>query len=99
MGGAKMRDPAREEQRGFHYIAGTEAAGAEEVARMIQGHECHDEAAQDVYGNDPCRSGGARGNTSCRRNWRGFNPLRGPFQMHCCHYGVSFRAFLLTAGD
>ena len=20
---------------------------------MIQGHECHDEAAQDVYGNDP----------------------------------------------
>jgi hypothetical protein len=48
---------------------------------MIQGHECHDEAAQDVYGNDPCRAGGAHGNTSCR-HWWGFNPLQGLFQMH-----------------
>ena len=33
---------------------------------MIQGHERHDEAAQDVYGNYPCRSATARGNESCR---------------------------------
>ena len=37
-----MRDPAREKQRGFRHIAGIEIASAEEVARMIQGHEHHD---------------------------------------------------------
>jgi hypothetical protein len=34
-GRAKMCDPAGEEERGFHHIAGIEAACSEEVARMI----------------------------------------------------------------
>ena len=78
-----MRNPAREEQRGFHYIAGIEVAGAEEVARMIQGHERHDETAQGVYGYYPRRSLAARGNGSyCRGSSRVFNPPQSPFPMH-----------------
>jgi hypothetical protein len=63
-----MRDPTGEEERGFHDIAGIEAAGSEEVARMIKGHDHHDEAAQDVNGNYPCRSATARRNASCGGN-------------------------------
>jgi hypothetical protein len=48
-----MRDPACEEHCGFRRIAGIEVAGAEKVAGMVQGHERHDEAAQNVYGNYP----------------------------------------------
>ena len=50
-----MRDPAGEEKCGFRHIARIEPAGAEKVAGMIQGHDRHDEAAQHVYGNYPCR--------------------------------------------
>ena len=58
MGGrAKMRHPAREKQRGLHHIVGIEAAiSAEKVARMIQSHDYHDKAAQNVYGSYPRRS-------------------------------------------
>jgi len=34
-GRAKMREPAGEEERRFHHIAGIEPAGSEEVARVI----------------------------------------------------------------
>ena len=50
---------------------GYEAASAKKVARMIQGHECHDESAQDVYGNDPSAMADEFG----RGNRRDFNPL------------------------
>src|SRR5262249_25839311 len=76
----KMRAPTGEEERGFHDIAGIEAAGSKEVARMIKGHDRHDEAPQDVNGNYPCRS--VTPHTSCRGNWRNFNPLQCNFLMH-----------------
>ena len=66
-----MRDPAGEEQRGFGHIAWIEAAGAKKIAGMIQGHEGHDEAAQDVYGNDPSIAAHEFG----RGNRRDVNPL------------------------
>jgi hypothetical protein len=40
------------------------AAGAEEVARMVQGHDRHDQAAQNIYGNYPRLSASFHGNAS-----------------------------------
>jgi hypothetical protein len=53
---------------------------------MIQGHDRHDEAAQHVYGNYPCRSATFHGNASRRGNWRDFNPLQNAFLMHRAAY-------------
>ena len=61
---------AGEEQRGLHNVAGIEAAGAEKVARMIQSHDRHDQAAQNVYRNYPRRSATFHGKASRRGNWR-----------------------------
>ena len=48
----------------------------------IQGHERHDEAAQDVNGNDASRSGAVCSNASGRGSCRHFNLLSGALLLH-----------------
>ena len=43
-----MRNPAREEQSRIVNIARIETAGGEEVAGMVERHQHHDEAAQQI---------------------------------------------------
>jgi hypothetical protein len=45
-GGAKVRDPAGEEQRRLVHIARVEATGREEVAGVIEHHQHHHKTAQ-----------------------------------------------------
>ena len=56
---AEVRDPARQEQRGVGDVARVDAAGAEEVARVVERHQHHDEAAQQIDRDDAGRLRGA----------------------------------------
>jgi hypothetical protein len=47
-----MGDPARHEQGRLGDVAGIHAAVAKEIARMIEGHQQHDQAAKQVDGRE-----------------------------------------------
>jgi hypothetical protein len=49
---AEVRDPAGQEQRRLGDIARIESAGREEVAGMVERHQYHDQAAQEINGSD-----------------------------------------------
>ena len=49
---AEMGDPARHEQGRLGDVAGIHAAVAKEIARMIEGHQQHDQAAKQVDGRE-----------------------------------------------
>ena len=48
-----MRDPPGEKKRGLRHVAGIKAACPEEIAGVIERHQRHHEAAQDVDGLYP----------------------------------------------
>ena len=80
-GGAYVRYPAREKQRGFRDIARIEAGRGEEVSRMIQRHDRHDQAAQDIDRSDT-RSFPSLYGDAIRRGGRGFSRLCDAISVH-----------------
>jgi hypothetical protein len=47
-----VRHPARQEQCRVGDVAGVQSAAAEKVARVVESHQNHDRAAQQVDRND-----------------------------------------------
>ena len=50
---AKMGDPSGEEQRGLGHVARIEAPCSEEIARVVERHQRHNEAAEEIDRRDP----------------------------------------------
>ena len=89
--GAEMRDPAREEQSGVVDVARVEAGGREKVAGVVERHQHHDEAAQQVdrVEPDPARQlhAGNRSRSRQRQGARG-DRRRGAVLEHRGHWFV-----------
>src|SRR5918994_1553791 len=63
---ADMGDPTRQEQCRFGDVARIEAARTEEVARVVQRHERHHQAAQNIDRDDARRPAAGHGDLSGR---------------------------------
>ena len=64
---AEMRHPSRQEQCGIMHVARIHRAGAKKITRMIEHHQNHDQATQQIDAVEP----GSRGRTrhaSCVNN-------------------------------
>src|SRR5262245_17569909 len=77
---AKMRYPSGEEQRRLSHVSRIEAAGSEEIARVVERHERDHETAQEIDRDDPALIGRARRRS--RRVFRGRNLFQNAVLRH-----------------